>query len=295
MTKKNSTPRRPTPRHKLAKSAAAAAKPASTSTSSSTDATAVVTPTSPTTTETANMTAAVPEPTLGAVPMSLARPCPNCGVTTEAMAVLTRLPFWDRDLAATRHSCHACRNVCTKYTVGTQPTHPKGQKTTLRLRRPSDLDRDLLKSEFATLSIARLGLTLSEDAMCGTLCTVRELLTFVRGDVAGNYARALAQMDEQSKASEDPQMQALEHFLSILSGILALEAGADAADAEANEDLFIAAGLATEEEPLTVELEDPAGNSFIKPKVAPPALDQDLVVVEFERTEEIKAKFGFES
>ncbi|KAI9175309.1 nucleolar zinc-finger protein [Blastocladiella emersonii ATCC 22665] len=270
--KKKSAPRRPTPKHKTSKPAA---------TTMTTAAPAAAPAPAPTRRRPPAATFA-PVPIDGAEPLQIARDCPACGIKTSAVAILVRLPHWDREVAATRHSCHECRHVSTKYTVGVMPTAARGVRHTLHVRHPRDLDREMLKSEYAVLSVPKLGLQLTEEAMAGTLCTGRELLGFIRNDVAGNYARAMA----EGKVEEgDDQITALRQFLEQLSALLALDVDGD----EEVEDHLVAAGLATADAPFVIEIEDPAGNSYIQPLGEH---DNALTVAEFDRTPEHEAKWA---
>ncbi|KNE65454.1 hypothetical protein AMAG_11079 [Allomyces macrogynus ATCC 38327] len=270
------------------------AKPSSTTTttSSTTPAPATSVPPRPTTSSTETTTmplpgSTIPQPPPGAVPMDIARDCPACATRTRATAVLTRLPHWDRDVAATRIQCHACGHTSTKYTAGTQPTAPHGEVWTLTMRHPRDLDRDLLKSEFATLEVPWLGLELDGASLAGTLCSVRELLAFVRGDVAARYAQALA----QAQSEDDPNVQGIAAFLGKISKVLELEAAA-AAEEQEDMDHFVSADLATVDDPFTVILRDAAGNSWMQMRAAG---DKQIVIETFVRTPEMNEKFGFDA
>ncbi|KAI9224007.1 ZPR1 zinc-finger domain-containing protein [Blastocladiella britannica] len=228
-----------------------------------------------------------PVPAPGAEPMQLTRACPACSTPTYAMALLTRFPGWDRDVAATRHQCHACNHVSTRYTVGVAPTHTQGQRTVLHVRHPRDLDRDVLKSEHAVLAVPALGLQLPGATMAGTLCSVRELLAFVRGDVAGNYARAMGEAAENGGEDQEAQLAALGAFLDKLTRVLSLEATGD--EDQVEKDWFVADGVVAADSPLTIEISDPAGNSYIAPMGDDVALDTARTIEDFERTAEMVA------
>ncbi|KAL5990861.1 hypothetical protein ACLOJK_011766 [Asimina triloba] len=122
------------------------------------------------------------------------------------------------------------------------------------------LNRQVVKSDLATIKIPELEFEIPPEAQRGTLSTVEGILTRAADEL-------MALQDERKKV--DPQTaEAIDQFVAKLKSF--------------------AAGCV----PFTFILDDPSGNSFIENLFAPSA-DPSLLIKFYDRTPEQQASMGF--
>ncbi|KAE9455601.1 hypothetical protein C3L33_12491, partial [Rhododendron williamsianum] len=122
------------------------------------------------------------------------------------------------------------------------------------------LNRQVVKSETATIKIPELDFEIPPEAQRGSLSTVEGILV--------RAADELGALQETRKKVNPQTAEAIDHFL------LKLKAYANA------------------ESPFTLILDDPAGNSFIENPFAP-SPDPSLTIKFYERTPEQQAILGY--
>lgn len=122
------------------------------------------------------------------------------------------------------------------------------------------LDRQVVKSETATIKVPELDLEIPPEAQRGSLSTVEGVLI--------RAADELGALQEERKKVDPHKAEAIDQFLIKLRAY--------------------AAG----DSPFTLILDDPAGNSFIENPFAP-SPDPSLTIKFYERTPEQQASLGY--
>ncbi|XP_044976480.1 zinc finger protein ZPR1 homolog isoform X2 [Hordeum vulgare subsp. vulgare] len=186
--------------------------------------------------------------------------CMRCGENGTTRLLLTTIPNF-REVVLMAFECPHCseRNNEVQFAGQLQPKGccyrldvPQGQNEVL--------NRQVVKSDSATIKIPELDFEIPPEAQRGTLSTVE-------GIIMRAVEELQALQDERKKA--DPQKaEAIDQFLMKLRSLGSGEAA------------------------FTFVLDDPAGNSFIENPHAP--LSDPLLSVSFyERTSEQQAALGF--
>ncbi|CAN6485414.1 unnamed protein product [Victoria cruziana] len=186
--------------------------------------------------------------------------CMRCGENGITRILLTRIPHF-REVVLMAFECTNCneRNNEVQFAGVIQP---RGCCYQLKVAagEPKILDRQVVKSDSASIKIPELDFEIPPEAQRGTLSTVEGIILR-----AINELEAL--QDERKKV--DPERaEALDNFLAKLKS------------------------LAAGEGCFTFMLDDPAGNSFIENPYAPSA-DPLLTITFYDRTPEQQASLGF--
>ncbi|KAF5176824.1 Zinc finger protein zpr1 [Thalictrum thalictroides] len=187
--------------------------------------------------------------------------CMRCGENGTTRLLLTRIPHF-REVVLMAFECSHCneRNNEVQFAGELQP---KGRRYQLQIQSGDQtiLNRQVVKSDSATIKIPELDFEIPPEAQRGTLSTVEGILMR-----AVNELEAL--QDERKKV--DPEKaEALDKFLIKLKS------------------------LATGEMGFSFVLDDPSGNSFIENPFAP-AVDPALSIKYYERTPEQQEALGFQ-
>lgn len=125
---------------------------------------------------------------------------------------------------------------------------------------PKMLDRQVVKSESATIKIPELDFEIPPEAQRGSLSTLEGILM--------RAAEELQALQEERRKVAPETADAIDQFLAKLRA------------------------CATAESPFTLILDDPAGNSFIENLFAP-SPDPSLTIKYYERTPEQQALLGY--
>lgn len=125
---------------------------------------------------------------------------------------------------------------------------------------PKMLDRQVVKSESATIKIPELDFEIPPEAQRGSLSTLEGILM--------RAADELQALQEERRKVAPETADAIDQFLAKLRA------------------------CATAESPFTLILDDPAGNSFIENLFAP-SPDPSLTIKYYERTPEQQALLGY--
>ncbi|KAF5798192.1 putative Zinc finger, ZPR1-type, ZPR1, A/B domain, ZPR1, zinc finger domain-containing protein [Helianthus annuus] len=186
--------------------------------------------------------------------------CMRCGENGTTRFMLTLIPHF-RKILLSAFECPHCgeRNNEVQFAGEIQP---KGSCYRLEYSAGDQkmLDRQVVKSETATIKIPQLDFEIPPEAQRGSLSTVEGIL--VR---AADELQAL--QDERKKV--DPQTaEAIDEFIRKLRA------------------------CATGASSFTFVLDDPAGNSFIENPYAP-SPDPSLSIDFYERTPEQQAALGY--
>lgn len=191
---------------------------------------------------------------------SLESLCMRCGENGITRFLLTLIPHF-RKILLSAFECPHCgeRNNEVQFAGEIQP---RGCCYTLEIPSAEQkmLNRQVVKSESATIKIPELDFEIPPEAQRGSLSTVEGILM--------RAADELQALQEERKKVTPETAEAIDQFLVKLRA------------------------CATGESAFTFILDDPAGNSFIENPFAPSS-DPSLTIKFYERTPEQQATLGY--
>eukprot|EP00268_Persea_americana_P054899 TRINITY_DN633_c0_g1_i2.p1 TRINITY_DN633_c0_g1~~TRINITY_DN633_c0_g1_i2.p1 ORF type:complete len:500 (+),score=117.74 TRINITY_DN633_c0_g1_i2:289-1788(+) len=186
--------------------------------------------------------------------------CMRCRENGETRLLLTRIPHF-REVVLMAFECPHCNERNNEVQFAGQ-LQPRGCCYRLNVP-PGDtkaFNRQVVKSDSATIKIPEIEFEIPPEAQRGTLSTVEGILV--------RAADELTALQEERKKVYPEMAEALDRFLVKLRSFAAGDA------------------------PFTFILDDPAGNSFIENPFAP-FMDPSLTVKYYERTPEQQTSLGF--
>lgn len=160
----------------------------------------------------------------------------NCHEQGNTRLLLTRIPFF-REVVLMSFECPHCGFKNCEVQSASE-IQPRGCTYTLRVESAADLDRQLVKADSCLCRFVQLDLEIPPQR--GQLTTVEGLLATVLDDLAAGQA----ERREQQPAA----WQQIEAFLERARDVLAARRGL----------------------PVTLVVDDPAGNSWIEPRPGDP-------------------------
>ncbi|KAH9537832.1 hypothetical protein CY35_16G072800 [Sphagnum magellanicum] len=192
--------------------------------------------------------------------MTFPATCGACGAACVTHMYVTNIPYF-REVIVMASSCDTCgyRNSELK-PGGSIPE--KGKKITLHVTKVEDLNRDVIKSDTASVAVAELDLELSAGTLGGLVTTVEGLMT--------NISQSLQRVQGFSigDSAEPWKRKKWQEFDEHLQKLLRVE------------------------EPWTLELDDALANSFIAPATDRFEDDKQLTSLEYERTWDQNEELG---
>ncbi|XP_013387638.1 zinc finger protein ZPR1-like [Lingula anatina] len=177
--------------------------------------------------------------------------CPNCNSPCDTNMKLVDIPNF-KQVVIMATVCDVC-GAKDNEVKGGAGIEPKGIKISLHLTDPSDLSRDLLKSDTCGLEIPELELTLEHGTLGGKFTTVEGILTDIKGQLGEEnpfISGDSSQSDTRNKVQE---------FCARLEEIIS--------------------GKRLD---VHIILDDPAGNSYIQ-NVYAPEPDPEMTVEHYDR------------
>ncbi|XP_038221373.1 zinc finger protein ZPR1 [Zerene cesonia] len=185
--------------------------------------------------------------------------CPDCDAPADTNMKLTKIPHF-KEVVIMATVCEACGHRTNEVKSG-GGIEEKGVKFEVKIANRDDFSRDILKSETCSMSIPELDLEVGGRALGGRFTTAEGIIrAFI--DQLGN-APAL-QGDSPAVAKENLQM-----FIAKLEEVLDCK------------------------RPITLILDDPAGNSYVQSLSDDPSKYDDGMKVEYyERTDEQNDELG---
>ncbi|NXX54888.1 ZPR1 protein, partial [Scopus umbretta] len=184
--------------------------------------------------------------------------CPECNAPANTNMKLVQIPHF-KEVIIMATNCDSCGHRTNEVKSG-GAIEPRGTRITLRITDPSDMTRDILKSETCSVEIPELEFELGMGALGGKFTTLEGLLKDIR-DLVERNPFALGDSSAPSKTEK------LREFLEKLQEIAEGRAKAH----------FI--------------MDDPAGNSYLQ-NVYAPEEDPELTVERYERTFEQNEDLG---
>ena len=180
--------------------------------------------------------------------------CHNCGAPAETHMKMTNIPYF-KEVVIMATVCDMCGTKTNEVKAG-GGIEPKGKKISLRVTDPTDMSRDVLKSETCSIAIPELEFEMGGHALGGRFTTLEGLMNNVIESIEQN---------------------------SVWGG----SGGGDGAAPDITERLekfkakfqdCVAASIN-----YTIVLDDPAGNSYLQNVYAPDE-DPELTIETYERT-----------
>lgn len=191
--------------------------------------------------------------------LGFATSCSECHAPCETRMKITQVPHF-KEVVIMATTCDQCGHRTNEVKSGAG-IEPQGVRLELRVLEPADLARDVLKSETCTVRVPELELEAGAGLLSGRFTTVEGLLDSMR----------------QQLAQENPFFQ----------GDSATGPGRLRMAVVVDKLAQAAAGRL----PITLVLDDPAGNSYVQNLCAPEP-DPALTVTQYERTFEQNELLG---
>ncbi|TRY52887.1 ZPR1-type Zinc finger containing protein [Cryptosporidium tyzzeri] len=185
--------------------------------------------------------------------------CMNCHKEGETKLLLTSIPQF-RDVILMSFECPHCGFKNNEIQSG-GVLQDKGECIELVVTNVSDLDRQIVKSEFATISILEQELDIPPSTQKGVISTIEGIITKTIQGLSLNQEARIAQDQEVGGK--------IEKIINNLKGYLEGK------------------GL-----PFTIKLDDPSGNSFIQNPIAP-LVDHNMKRKLYDRTKEQLEEMGY--
>ncbi|KAM8868487.1 zinc finger protein ZPR1 [Synchiropus picturatus] len=185
--------------------------------------------------------------------------CPECNAPASTNMKLVQIPHF-KEVIIMATNCDSCGHRTNEVKSG-GATEDLGTKITLHITDPSDMTRDVLKSETCSVLIPELDFELGMAAVGGKFTTLEGLLTDIK-----TLTVSQNQFVFGDSGTAD-QMEKLKAFEEKLNKIIAGEMDAH------------------------VVLDDPAGNSYLQ-NVYAPEPDPEMTTEKYQRTFEQNEELG---
>ena len=203
--------------------------------------------------------AALSEDTLKDEVLSFPTNCHECNAPAETKMKMTNIPYF-KEVVIMATVCDACGAKTNEVKAG-GGIEPQGKKITLKVTDPTDMSRDVLKSETCSITIPELEFEMGGQAIGSRFTTIEGLMENVLENILKNS------------------------FWGGGDGM--------APDLAAKLDKFKEkfASFQEAKEQFTLILDDPAGNSYLQNVYAPDD-DPELTIEHYDRTFEQNDDLG---
>ncbi|XP_023338080.1 zinc finger protein ZPR1 [Eurytemora carolleeae] len=185
--------------------------------------------------------------------------CPDCNAPAQTNMKITNIPFF-KEVVIMATICEMCDSKTNEVKSG-GGIEPKGKKITLKINDPSDLNRDLLKSETCSISIPELEFEMGGGALGGRFTTVEGLMHNMLEEIEKNSIWGAGD------ATAPDVAERMEAFKKRMHECIEAK------------------------EPFTIILDDPAGNSYLQ-NIYAPEEDPNLHILDYERSYEQNEDLG---
>jgi zinc finger protein len=191
--------------------------------------------------------------------------CPGCTKHCVTHMKMVEIPHF-KQVVIMSTVCEFCGYRSNEVKTGGE-VPKKGKKITLHVENPTDLARDILKSESCALECPELSLSVNPGTLGGRFTTVEGLLTNVRDDL---HKQIFDIGDTTSAGGDSLEPESKNTWAKFFDGITAAING---------------------ERKFTVILTDPLASSYVQ-NLCSPDEDPQIETVEYERTEEEMEDLG---
>ncbi|CAI2173071.1 2239_t:CDS:2 [Funneliformis geosporum] len=192
-----------------------------------------------------------------AKPTEIESYCVNCSENGITKLLLTRIPHW-RDIVIMSFNCEHCgfNNNEVQFAGAISE---KGCTCTFTINNKQDLNRQLVKSETASIKLDEIDLEIPATAKRGCLTTIEGVISSIIEDLSAEQPNR--------KHQDVVTYEKIEIIIQKLSGYL------------------------ENKEPFTITVDDPAGNSYIENLCAPNP-DSKLHIRHYVRTRDMEISLG---
>ncbi|XP_058799910.1 zinc finger protein ZPR1 [Phymastichus coffea] len=175
--------------------------------------------------------------------------CVNCGKNGETRLFLTKIPFY-KDVVIMSFECEHC-GFQNNEIQNAGKIEEKGVKIFLKIRTESDLNRQVIKSDYTSVCIPHLDFEILSQSQKGEVTTVEGIIDRT---ITG------LEQDQDHRREKNPEAaQQIDQFISKLKDLYSIK------------------------EPYTMIFEDISGNTFVQNPKAPQK-DNDCEIHYFKRT-----------
>jgi zinc finger protein len=203
--------------------------------------------------------------------------CPNCEGSRATTTLLpTKIPLF-RELVIMSLSCPDCHFRNSEVNFGGE-IQEKGEKITLRVTKAEDMDRQIVKSDSASLLIPQLEFEIPPTTQRGTISTLEGVLKRAADNLEELQPERLRLGDLDNFYRCKNVIESLRYY----AGVPKEEDSYDDDDDDEGEN-GKQNGKSASRFPFDIVLDDPAGNSFIENTLAP-APDPELKSEKYYRT-----------
>ena len=195
--------------------------------------------------------------------LSFSTNCPECNAPAETNMKVTEIPFF-KEVVIMATVCDICGNKTNEVKSG-GGIEPQGTKVTLNVTNSIDLNRDILKSETASIEIPDLEFEMGSHAIEGRFTTLEGLLESVLDKIENNSMAFTGALPGDSATSDTKiKMDEFKRKLKLMIG---------------------------GNQKFTFILDDPAGNSYMQNVYAPDE-DPEMKIEKYERTFDQNEELG---
>jgi len=187
--------------------------------------------------------------------------CMNCGDQGMTRLLLTKIPFF-KDIIIMAFTCDKCGYKSNEVQSATALAD-YGIKYELKITNRRDLDRRLVKSEFAEINFPLIGLEIPAKTQKAKLSTIEGFLVTARDDMQNAFDDGI-----YDSLSEENR-QGIQNMIMKITDV-----------------------IEEKQLPTTIILSDPSGNSFIENPYAP-SKDVYCTTTHFVRTKEMAEAMGY--
>jgi zinc finger protein len=190
--------------------------------------------------------------------------CPGCTRHCVTHMKMVDIPYFKQVIIMST-VCDLCGYRSNEVKTGGEVPE-KGKRITLRVERPEDLARDILKSESCALECPELNLSVNPGTLGGRFTTVEGLLTNVRDDLR----QQIFDVGDEGEGGDSLPSESKANWLKFFEGVDAAIKG---------------------ERKFTIILADPLASSYVQNLCLPDA-DPQITSEDYERTEEEEEDLG---
>jgi zinc finger protein len=191
--------------------------------------------------------------------------CPGCTKSCVTHMKMVDIPHF-KQVVIMSTVCDHCGYRSNEVKTGGEVPE-KGKKITLKVEGPTDLARDILKSESCALECPELNLSVNPGTLGGRFTTVEGLLTQVRDDL---HKQIFDVGDDSGTGGDSLPSEAKKTWNSFFEGLDEAIKG---------------------ERKFTIILQDPLASSYIQ-NLFLPDVDPQIETIEYERTVEEEEDLG---
>jgi zinc finger protein len=191
--------------------------------------------------------------------------CPGCTRHCVTHMKMVEIPNF-KQVVIMSTVCDSCGYRSNEVKTGGEVPE-KGRKITLKVERPEDLSRDILKSESCALECPEVLLSVNPGTLGGRFTTVEGLLRQVRDDL---HQQIFDVGDEVGAGGDSLPSQIKENWKKFFDGIDTAIKG---------------------EAKFTLILTDPLASSYVQ-NLCSPEDDPQITIEDYERTEQEEEELG---